>query len=221
MMLCSRPGCDKELRPDQVYQFLRGKTKGTCSKQCGYPKHPLMKKTCVVCGSLFSCKLNCTTKKQMVCSMKCAGEMTSKRMTEKNPMAIEENVEKMRATLLDMGHKPYIQGGNGRGATVPQFMLYNELVKHDDSFEMEVIEKTGSLRHQFSAPNHYKIDIASRRKKIAIEVDGLSHSSKKIQECDQRKDQLLALRGWKVLRFTNSQIEEELTNCAQTVLSMI
>ena len=181
---------------------------------------PPIKKICEVCGNTFSCKENYTTRKQKACSMKCAGILASKRMTDNNPMAVEENVEKMRATLLDLGHKPYVQGGNGRGATVPQLMLYNAIAEHDDSFEMELIEKTGKLRHQFSSPNHYKIDIGSRRKKIAIEVDGLSHSTKKVRECDQRKEQLLALRGWRVLRFTNSQIEKELQNCAQMVLSM-
>ena len=119
-----------------------------------------------------------------------------------------------------MGHKPYVQGGNGRGVTDAQAMLYNAITEHDDSFGLEVIEKTGKYRHQFKSPNHYKLDIASRRLMIAIEVDGFSHSCKKVQQCDQRKEQLLALRGWKVLRFTNSQIKNELPNCVQKVLSM-
>ena len=142
-------------------------------------------------------------------------------MKEDNPVNREGVIEKMSATLRRIGHRPYMQGGNGKPATEAQLMMYNELSKHDGSFEMEVIEKTGKLRHQFKSPNHYKIDIASRRLMIAIEVDGYTHSAKKIQECDQRKEQLLALRGWTVLRFTNFQIQSELQNCVQKVLSMI
>lgn len=157
----------------------------------------------------------------LTCGNKCAAVLSSRRMTDNNPVRKEGVIEKVSATLKRIGHKPYVQGGNGKPATEAQLIMYNELSKHDDSFEMEVIEKTGKLRHEFRSPNHYKIDIASRRLMIAIEVDGYTHSAKKIQECDQRKEQLLALRGWKVLRFTNSQIQSELLNCVRTVLSMI
>jgi very-short-patch-repair endonuclease len=140
-------------------------------------------------------------------------------MKEDNPVNKKGVIEKMSASLRRIGHKPYMQGGNGKPATEAQLMMYNALSKYDQSFEMEVIEKTGKLRQQFKSPNHYKIDIASRRLMVAIEVDGYTHSSKKIQECDQRKEQLLVLRGWTVLRFTNFQIQSELQNCVRKVLS--
>jgi hypothetical protein len=93
--------------------------------------------------------------------------------------------------------------------------------KKDSSFSMEYIEKTGVLAKEFKSPRHYKIDIASKYHMIAIEIDGPSHNSLKVKECDNRKNQLLALKGWKVLRFTNSQIQKELQNCVQTVMSTI
>src|SRR6056297_3449956 len=123
-------------------------------------------------------------------------------------------------TLKKIKHKPYIQGGNGRGATIPQLSLYNELIKKDDSFQMEYIEKTGKLRKIYKAPYHYKIDIASPIHKIAIEVDGLSHLALKTKECDERKTKLLNSKGWKVLRLSNKQIQEDLTSCVRMVMSM-
>lgn len=220
-MKCVHFGCNNTLRPEQVYDVLRGKSKGNCSKKCGQNKHPVLFKNCAVCGTSFSRQENYMTRKNKTCSLKCAGMLSSKRMMDDNPMHHEVNVQKMRQSLIDIGHKPYVQGGNGRGASRHQLLLYNELSKSEDSFEMEVIEKTGKMRRQFAAPNHYKIDIASRRLMIAIEIDGKSHCIKKVKECDSRKNHILALRGWRVLRFTNSAIKNELQSCVQKVLSMI
>lgn len=173
---------------------------------------------CVVCKEDF---IRNTFSAGLVCSVKCQGVLTSERMKKNNPMFIQENREKASKRLKEIKHKPIIQGGNGRGATEEQMMLYNELNKVDGSFSIEYIEKTGKLRKQFKAPYHYKIDIASAIHKIAIEVDGASHNTLKVKECDQRKDQLLTLKGWRVLRLSNSQIQSELMSCVQRVLSMI
>jgi very-short-patch-repair endonuclease len=225
--------CDKELTNSQVYSYLRGKSKGnSCSAKCAmlilnygtidnYMK-PIANptkyiKNCIVCNNEFIS----TVKNQKICSLKCSGKVSSVRMKLNNPMFIEEYRLKASNTLKKIKHKPLIQGGNGRAATVQQLKLYNELIKYDNSFEMELIEITGIYAKQFKAPTHYKIDIASRIHKLAIEVDGNSHNSLKVKECDSRKDQFLTFKGWKVLRLLNSQIDNELTNCVQTVLSTI
>lgn len=219
--------CNKKLTKAQVYEYLRGKTKGTaCSASCSmllkryksHEKYIVEKKCkCKNCNKTF---VNYKKYNVETCSAKCAYELSSKRMKEDNPMKNDFVRQKVSNTLKAMKHKPLVQGGNGRPATKEQLDLYNEITLLDDSFEMELIEKTGKLKKTFNAPNHYKIDIGSRIHKIAIEIDGKSHNSLKIKECDTRKTQLLILKGWKVLRFTNSQIQKELKNCVQMVMSM-
>lgn len=224
--------CNKPLTSNQIYEVLRGKTKGFCSKSCAmnhiYYKSPafmpdyrnkyiLFEKKCKVCKISYKT----TSKSQMYCSSKCAGVLSSIRMIENNPMKNIDTRKKVSNTLKEIHHKPIIQGGNGRGATLEQLLLYNELIKIDGSFEMEVIVKTGGLRCEYNAPNHYKLDIASKIHNLSIEIDGRSHNSLKIKECDERKTKLLNLKGWRVLRLSNCQIRNELTNCVQTVLSMI
>jgi len=225
--------CEKELTQAQVYDFLRGKQKGNaCSKECSmnifyygtkenYSPRINNRKgynnNCVKCGKDFISE----TKNQKHCSNKCAAYISSERMKIKNPMFDEATRLKARKTLIEMNHKPIIQGGNGRGATIYQLTLYNELTKYNNSFEMELIESTKPYIKEFKAPTHYKIDIGSRIYKLAIEIDGTSHNSKKVQECDQRKTALLNLKGWRVLRLSNLQIQKELENCVQMVLSMI
>lgn len=220
--------CEKELTDSQKYEVLRGKAKGFCSRKCSQLMYVYKskdnyinatKRTCIVCNSDFYFPQH---RKQNICSLKCAGKVSSERMKLKNPMSNESTRIKVSETLKKINHKPYIRGGNGRGATVHQLSLYNELVKIDDSFSMEYIERLGKENIKtYNCPNHYKIDIASSALKIAIEVDGLSHNCIKIKECDKKKEMILSLRGWKVLRFTNYQIQNELQNCVQMVMSMI
>lgn len=219
--------CKKPLTEAQIYQYLRGKSSGNaCGQSCannyriyGSPelKEIAQKKVCVVCGKDYSS----VSKERVVCSIKCQSVLSSRRMTENNPMQYEWIRKKSSESQRRNKVKPILQGGNGRGATKQQLALYNEISKLDNSFSMEYIQKTGKYREQFKSPTHYKIDIASSFHKLAIEVDGESHNSLKVKECDKRKTEVLSLLGWRVLRLSNSQIDTELANCVQMVMSMI
>ena len=231
MMSCKF--CNKELTDSQVYEYLRGKTKGYCSRSCGnlavyyesvlyIPKYKfrnrlLFTNECIVCGSKFES----TVKKQKTCNFKCAGKLSSIRMKDNNPMKSLETREKVSNTLKRIGHKPIVRGGNGKGNTISQQLLYDELVKFNSSFTCEYIFRTKGFNEEKIYPNHYKIDIASDEYKIAIEVDGPTHNSNKVKLCDKKKTELLNSIGWKVLRLSNLKIKTELQNCVKMVLSMI
>lgn len=224
-MKCS--WCDKELNHRQKYDYLRGKSGRTCSRYCGnmvwtYGNKANYKKaitrTCQVCGDLFEVD---TWRKDRLCSTKCAGVLASKRMKKDNPMKDPSIRKKVSKTLKKMKHSPSIRGGNGRPPTRQEKTMYDELCKYDDSFEIECIIKTGELAEEFSAPSHYKIDVGSHRHKIAIEIDGASHNSKKVKECDRRKTLFLHTKGWTLLRFSNLMIDNRLNDCVQVVLSLI
>lgn len=68
-------------------------------------------------------------------------------------------------------------------------------------------------------PLHYKIDIANPVKKIAVEVDGGSHSATRVREADERKDAFLTSHGWRVFRFSNREVMADLEGCVRKVLS--
>lgn len=225
--------CNKKLTELQVYEYLRGKTKGNCSIQCGnlsihyesvldVPNYTndnriLFTNKCIVCGNEFKS----TAKKQKTCNAKCSGRLSSIRMKENNPMKSLETRNKVSNTLKRIGHKPIIRGGNGRGNTVEQQLLYDELIKVNESFICEYIFNTKKYNQDKQYPSHYKIDIASALLMIAIEVDGPSHNSIKMKKCDKKKENLLNLAGWRVLRLSNLQIKKELQNCVLMVSSMI
>ena len=92
-----------------------------------------------------------------------------------------------------------IRGGNGRGPTFAEQTLMDAL-----GFGWEpCIVKTGDAPQygRGDKPSHYKIDIANRPLKIAIEVDGNSHRGR--EEQDAKKQEFLEGRGWVVVRVPN------------------
>ena len=137
-------------------------------------------------------------------------------MNKNNQMKRPDVREKLSTTLRSMGWKPKIHGGNGTGPTVYQMLLASAL-----GWDMEVVVPTGHCRDGSGFPTCYKIDIANKNLKIAIEVDGMTHVSLLAQERDKKKEDFLVGKGWKVVRFTNSEVKKNLNNCVKKVLSMI
>lgn len=134
----------------------------------------------------------------------------SARMKARNPMRHPAALEKMRLSLRAIRHRPPVRGGNGRPVPLPQRLLAEAL-----GWPTEVILRTGGGYK----PYHYKLDIANRALKIAIEVDGMSHGLLARKAQDARKDAFLRGHGWTVLRFSNQAVMENLSACVLAVAS--
>ena len=78
-------------------------------------------------------------------------------------------------------------------------------------WEVEYSIRTAEVKDQFpSLPNHYCVDLALPELKIAVEVDGASHRTKKWKFLDKRKTEVLNALGWIVLRFWNEEVETDI-----------
>ena len=191
--------CEKEVNRDSSLMAQYRKTgRGYCSKEC---------------SSKYRAKISSETMSRT------NRRYASARMTSNNPMSRKEPREKMRATLVAMGHAPKVRGGNGRPPTKAELMLYYMLAS--EGFALQVIETTGPTWRSKGCPNHYKIDCANRELMIAIEADGASHLSLERQEQDARKTECLTGLGWTVLRFTNQEILSNIEAVHTTVMSTI
>ncbi|WP_212831496.1 endonuclease domain-containing protein [Catellatospora sp. TT07R-123] len=70
---------------------------------------------------------------------------------------------------------------------------------------------TGRIwNRRFETHPHYIIDLQWRAERCAVEVDGPEHRGPRKFENDRRRDVLLQLDGFAVLRFTNNQVLTEL-----------
>lgn len=138
----------------------------------------------------------------------------SARMKKNNPMHKPEIREKMRQTLIRIGHHPPVQGGNGKPMPVPQAKLMEVLKDLSPIAEFSQPVFKGKYN---GYPTHYKIDIAIPTVKLAIEIDGYSHCSQKRQKQDAKKTQLLESLGWTVLRFANQEILDDVEKVVQSI----
>jgi len=207
LILCE--WCDKPLTKKQVKTHLknlkRAPTKKTfCGKSCSAKwrmKQPEIRKK--IYTKDRSLKISKKVK-QFYASDHPVAKKQLARIKALRPMTNPETRKKVSNTLKRIKHKPPIQGGNGRGPTVPEKKLMLRL-KHMNGWRFNVIVPLG-VRIKGGYPTHYKIDIGHPKKKIAIEVDGYSHMAIKRQEQDRRKDLKLRDLGWIVLRFSNQEI---------------
>jgi hypothetical protein len=172
--------------------------------------------TCSACGVVFARELPTSSPPPRLCSAACKSTLSSvtmartnrrdasPRMKARNPMKRDEYREKMRATLHRIGHRPRVQGGNGRGPTAAETAIATAL-----GWDIGVVVAT-KMGRESGYPTHYKLDVANPTLKVAIEVDGQSHGLLVRQEQDRKKEAFLSGLGWTVLRVSNREALEEL-----------
>ena len=134
----------------------------------------------------------------------------SERMKNKNPMRNASSLEKMKETLKRIGHKPVIQGGNGRGMSSAERCLSSA------TGLLPYVVNTHMGRNN-GYPTHYKLDLADPTRMLAIEIDGASHGLLLRQEQDHKKENFLRTQGWTVIRFTNKQVLENTVACVTRI----
>jgi hypothetical protein len=120
---------------------------------------------------------------------------------------------KVSKTLKLIKHKPAKQGGNGRVSEVQK--LFADKIK----WPMEVVVPTG--KRCDGRPTCYKIDVANLELKIGVEIDGNSHCALAIKEQDAKKQLYLESLGWKIYRFKNREVLENLSRCVNMILCTI
>ena len=70
------------------------------------------------------------------------------------------------------------------------------------------------FRNQHAIGN-YIVDFCAARKKLIIELDGSQHLEQ--AECDEERTKYLETRGYKVLRFWNNDVMNQLETVLQTI----
>ncbi len=118
-----------------------------------------------------------------------------------NPMHVEEYAMKMRKSMEQVL----------RDRATPQELKFKE-----------GIEARGLFPRFQHAEYKAIIDFAFISKKIGIEIDGEPHYLNQIRkERDRLRDQRLAERGWKIIRFTNDQVDNDLDSLLEVVIELV
>lgn len=68
----------------------------------------------------------------------------------------------------------------------------------------------------------FRLDFAIPSAKIAIEVDGHDyHKTKEQRTHDSRRDRFLQANGWRILRFTGTEIYRDVEQCVREILAIV
>ena len=67
----------------------------------------------------------------------------------------------------------------------------------------------------------YVADFACVQAKVVVELDGDQHGRDKKYEYDQRRDNYMAARGWRVIRISNDRIYKDLGNVLNMLADVI
>ena len=67
----------------------------------------------------------------------------------------------------------------------------------------------------------YIVDFYCHDLRLVIEIDGGIHSLPEIIKSDKYRDKILKINGFHVLRFTNDEIDTNLTSSIETIRSLI
>jgi hypothetical protein len=66
----------------------------------------------------------------------------------------------------------------------------------------------------------YRVDFCWPEHRLIVETDGYEHHGTRAAfERDRVKDAYLTVRGWRVLRFTEPQVRDDASSCAEVVLA--
>ena len=177
-------------------------------------------KQCAVCGVDFFARLaGARFRPQVACSATCAKLWVWREKPEIMLAGSKKAALKLKGRVPPNKGKPasaearakmrlahagsmFTRGGNGTGMSKCEALVASTLPK-EFVYNHAVPTKIPKGR---GYPTCYKIDFAHPTKKVALEVDGSSHSTLERQGQDRKKQVLLEQLGWKVLRISNSTV---------------
>jgi very-short-patch-repair endonuclease len=119
------------------------------------------------------------------------------------------------------GPDGFIRGQDGRiMLTSPERDLLRELIQK---------RMSGEIRYQIipqfpikTADRQYTIDFAVPQLQVGIEVDGsMFHSNPEQISKDKKRDATLAQKGWTTIRFTDFEIDSQLRQVVEKILTTI
>jgi hypothetical protein len=104
--------------------------------------------------------------------------------------------------------KPFagVRGGNGH--ITPEQRILADATRYVPEYPV----RTGNPRWRCAL-----LDLANTDLKIAVELDGPSHSTRLQKSRDARKVPMLAALGWTTIRFSNEQVRSDLDGVLRSI----
>lgn len=172
-----------------------------CSRTCTYVgkrKPPVPPRRCEECGKEYTPKAWSAEARSRFCSNGCKARQTNRG----------------RAGKVATGHWAKFEHG---GLPHPQFLLWQALGANPVGWYAQFwMTPLGEIPGRMS----FTVDVANPVEKIAVEVDGLSHTYNATTVVrDRHLEDWMVGQGWTVLRFSNREVLDGLPSVVTAIRS--
>ncbi|MFM9975797.1 MAG: endonuclease domain-containing protein, partial [Beijerinckiaceae bacterium] len=111
------------------------------------------------------------------------------------------------------------EGGGGRAATAKARSLRKVMTRYEVKLWLRLRElQPQGFRFRRQVPlERWIADFACLRNRIVVEVDGMQHGFERQAQADVVRDDTLAGAGFKIVRFTNGEVWENIEGVIETI----
>jgi hypothetical protein len=135
------------------------------------------------------------------CSKKCSSNERSERMSK---ITKERNIKNIN------------KHGN---ACISDLQTNLQVVLGEKNWILEKFIHVPKNTHPEQTGYRYKADLMHRTLKLIVELDGPAHNKSKQKKHDKIRDEILTSMGYKVLRFSNKEVEDDMSSCIDRIHS--
>ena len=97
---------------------------------------------------------------------------------------------------------------------VPYIINHSSKMSYPEKIFMDALVKENIKGWEYNYRNGiYMYDFAFTEIKLDVEIDGSTHLTDKVKLIDKRRDEFSINKGWRVIRFTAKEINENLLVC--------
>lgn len=184
--------CGKEFQRPANYKSHQWADRKYCGQVCnGRAKserawQERLPRTCPICKQEF--RLSPSMAKILVT----CGNEDCKR-TYKRTVAAANLSATMRADYASGRRKP------GKGISPRERALWPMLAEHGWVWQLRWYEWEACVEMDFALPE----------RKVNVEIDGIEHGWARRGGMDERRDVMLAERGWRILRIPNADVDQD------------
>lgn len=109
-----------------------------------------------------------------------------------------------------------------RPELVPYRMAHSSKMSYAEKVFMNALKSSGITGWVYNYYHGiYAYDFAFPELKVDVEVDGKTHLQEDVVAKDKRRDEWSKSKGWKVIRFTGSEVKDDVIKCINRVRGVI
>jgi very-short-patch-repair endonuclease len=105
---------------------------------------------------------------------------------------------------------------------VPYLINHSSKMSYPEKIFKQALESAGIKGWVYNYQNSiYQYDFGFPELMIDVEIDGGTHLTEKVKKIDKRRDEFSKSQGWRILRFTATEVKSDLIGCINRLKFLI